>query len=95
MKKKNKGYYNKQAMSRCLSFISKSKTFFDLSIKFKDIFLFYIEKILNQKLNLNFYASEINKTKNSKQADFIPICYLINTCDYCIYQNNISYDMMI
>ena len=73
----------KQAMSRCLTF-SKSKTFFDLSIKFKDIFLFYIEKILNQKFYLNFYASEINKNKNLKQADFTPICYLINTCDYCI-----------
>ena len=73
----------KQAMSRCLTF-SKSKTFFDLSIKFKDIFLFYIEKILNQKFNLNFYSNEINKNKNLKQADFTPICYLINTCDYCI-----------
>ena len=73
----------KQAMSRCLTF-SKSKTFFDLSIKFKDIFLFYIEKILNQKFYLNFYSSEINKNKNLKQADFTPICYLINTCDYCI-----------
>ena len=67
----------------CLTF-SKSKTFFDLSIKFKDIFLFYIEKILNQKFNLNFYSNEINKNKNLKQADFTPICYLINTCDYCI-----------
>jgi len=73
----------KQAMSRCLTF-SKSKTFFDLSIKFKDIFLFYIQKILNQKFNLNFYSNEINKNKNLKQADFTPICYLINTCDYCI-----------
>ena len=73
----------KQAMSRCLTF-SKSKTFFDLSIKFKDIFLFYIEKILNQKFNLNFYSNEINKNKNLKQADFTPICYLVNTCDYCI-----------
>ena len=73
----------KQAMSRCLTF-SKSKTFFDLSIKFKDIFLYYIEKILNQKFNLNFYSNEINKNKNLKQADFTPICYLINTCDYCI-----------
>ena len=73
----------KQAMTRCLTF-SKSKTFFDLSIKFKDIFLFYIEKILNQKFNLNFYSNEINKNKNLKQADFTPICYLINTCDYCI-----------
>ena len=72
----------KQAMSRCLTF-SKSKTFFDLSIKFKDIFLFYIEKILNQKFYLNFYASEINKNKNLKQADFTPICFLLNTCDYC------------
>ena len=73
----------KQAMTRCLTF-SKSKTFYDLSIKFKDIFLFYIEKILNQKFNLNFYSNEINKNKNLKQADFTPICYLINTCDYCI-----------
>ena len=73
----------KQAMSRCLTF-SKSKTFFDLSIKFIDIFLFYIQKILNQKFNLNFYSNEINKNKNLKQADFTPICYLINTCDYCI-----------
>jgi len=76
-------------------FFFEVEDIFYLSIKFKDIFLFYIEKILNQKLNLNFYSSEINKTKNSKQADFTPICYLINTCDYCIYQNNISYDMMI
>ena len=73
----------KQAMSRCLTF-SKSKTFFDLCIKFKEIFLFYIEKILNQKFNLNFYGNEINKNKNLKQNDFTPICYLINTCDYCI-----------
>ena len=73
----------KQAMSRCLTF-SKSKTFFDLCIKFKEIFLFYIEKILNGKLNLNFYGNEINKNKNLKQNDFTPICYLINTCDYCI-----------
>ena len=73
----------KQAMSRCLTF-SKSKTFFDLTNEFKDIFLFYIEKILNQKFYLNFYSSEINKNKNLKQADFTPICYLINTCDYCI-----------
>ena len=70
-------------MSRCLTF-SKSKIFFDLSIKFKDIFLFYIQKILNQKFNLNFYSNEINKNKNLKQADLISICYLINTCDYCI-----------
>jgi hypothetical protein len=73
----------KQAMSRCLTF-SKSKTFFDLCIKFKEIFLFYIEKILNGKFNLNFYGNEINKNKNLKQNDFTPICYLINTCDYCI-----------
>ena len=73
----------KQAMSRCLTF-SKSKTFFDLCNKFKEIFLFYIEKILNQKFNLNFYSNEINKNKNLKQNDFTPICYLINTCDYCI-----------
>ena len=73
----------KQAMNRCLTF-SKSKTFFDLCIKFKEIFLFYIEKILNQKFNLNFYSNEINKNKNLKQNDFTPICYLINTCDYCI-----------
>ena len=73
----------KQAMSRCLTF-SKSKTFFDLCIKFKEIFLFYIEKILNQKFNLNFFSNEINKNKNLKQNDFTPICYLINTCDYCI-----------
>ena len=73
----------KQAMSRCLTF-SKSKTFFDLCIKFKEIFLFYIEKILNRKFNLNFYGNEINKNKNLKQNDFTPICYLINTCDYCI-----------
>ena len=73
----------KQAMSRCLTF-SKSKTFYDLSIKFKDIFLFYIDKILNQKFNLNFYSNEINKNKNLKSNDFTPICYLINTCDYCI-----------
>ena len=43
----------------------------------KDIFLFYIQKILNQKFNLNFYSNEINKNKNLKQADFISICYLI------------------
>ena len=49
-------------MSRCLTF-SKSKIFFDLSIKFKDIFLFYIQKILNQKFNLNFYSNEINNIK--------------------------------
>ena len=73
----------KQAMSRCLTF-SKSKTFFDLCIKFKEIFLFYIEKILNTKFTLNFYSNEINKNKNLKQNDFTPICYLINTCDYCI-----------
>jgi hypothetical protein len=73
----------KQAMSRCLTF-SKSKTFFDLCIKFKEIFLFYIEKILNTKFTLNFYSNEINKNKNLKQNDFNPICYLINTCDYCI-----------
>ena len=73
----------KQAMSRCLTF-SKSKTFYDLCIKFKEIFLFYIEKILNQKFNLNFYNNEINKNKNLKKDDFTPICYLINTCDYCI-----------
>jgi hypothetical protein len=73
----------KQAMTRCLTF-SKSKTFFDLCIKFKEIFLFYIEKILNQKFNLNFFSNEINKNKNLKQNDFTPICYLINTCDYCI-----------
>ena len=73
----------KQALPLCLTF-SKSKIFFDLSIKFKDIFLFYIQKILNQKFNLNFYSNEINKNKNLKQADFISICYLINTCDYCI-----------
>jgi hypothetical protein len=70
-------------MSRCLTF-SKSKTFFDLCIKFKEIFLFYIEKILNTKFTLNFYSNEINKNKNLKQNDFNPICYLINTCDYCI-----------
>ena len=73
----------KQAMSRCLTF-SKSKTFYDLCIKFKEIFLFYIEKILNQKSNLNFYNNEINKNKNLKSENFTPICYLINTCDYCI-----------
>ena len=73
----------KQAMSRCLTF-SKSKTFYDLCMQFKNIFLFYIQKILNQKFNLNFYSNEINKNKNLKQADFTPICYLINTCDYCI-----------
>ena len=73
----------KQAMSRCLTF-SKSKTFYDLCMQFKNIFLFYIENILNQKFNLNFYSNEINKNKNLKQNDFTPICYLINTCDYCI-----------
>ena len=73
----------KQAMSRCLTF-SKSKTFYDLCIKFKEIFLFYIEKILNQKFNLNFFRNEMNKNKNLKKDDFTPICYLINTCDYCI-----------
>ena len=52
----------KKAMSLCLT-ISKSKIFFDLSIKFKDIFLFYIQKILNQKFNLNFYSNEINNIK--------------------------------
>jgi len=52
----------KQAMFRCLTF-SKSKIFFDLSIKFKDIILFYIQKILNQKFNLIFYSNEINKIK--------------------------------
>ena len=70
-------------MSRCLAF-SKSKTFYDLSIKFKDIFSFYIKNILNIKFNLNYYSNEINKNKNLKQNDFTPICYLINTCDYCI-----------
>jgi hypothetical protein len=73
----------KQAMSRCLTF-SKSKTFFDLCIKFKEIFLFYIENILNRKFTLNFYGNEMNKNKNIKKDDFTPICYLINTCDYCI-----------
>jgi hypothetical protein len=52
----------KQAMSRYLTF-SKSKIFFDLSIKFKDIFLFNLKKILNQKFNFNFYSNEINKIK--------------------------------
>ena len=33
---------------------------------------------------MNFYSKEINKNKNLKQNDFTSICYLINTCDYCI-----------
>ena len=73
----------KQAMSRCLTF-SKSKTFLDLCMKFKEIFKYYNEEILKTKFNLNFYSQKNNENKNIKDEDIKNISYVINTCDYCI-----------
>ena len=73
----------KQAMNRCLTF-SKSKTFLDLCMKFKEIFKFYNEEILKTKFNLNFYSQKNNENKNIKDEDIKNISYIINTCDYCI-----------
>lgn len=96
----------KQAMNRCLTF-SKSKTFYDLSRKFKDVFAYYNEKILGPGNNkLKFPEKEKIKLLDD---DLKYICYIINTADYCIttinalvdslrdkieekYKNQISYD---
>jgi vacuolar protein sorting-associated protein 53 len=99
----------KQAMNRCLTF-SKSKTFYDLSRKFKDVFSYYNEKILGPGNNrLKFPDREKIKLFDE---DLKYICYIINTADYCIttinalvdslrdkieekYKNQICYDDVI
>jgi hypothetical protein len=68
----------KQAMNRCVTF-SKSKTFYDLSIKFKDIIKYYIDNLLSSKIKFN----DLSKVKLIDD-DLKIICYIINTCDYCM-----------
>ncbi len=73
----------KQAMNRCLTF-SKSKTFFDLTQKFKDIFKYYVDNILYNKIKYK----ELDKIKLIPD-DIKVICYVINTSDYFITTINV------
>lgn len=81
----------KQAMNRCLTF-SKSKTFFDLSKMFKEIFKYYTDSILNinkvqkfKELSKDFIIKDFSKEKERLSEEEIKhIAYIINTCDYCI-----------
>ena len=81
----------KQAMNRCLSF-SKSKTFFDLTRKFKEVFNYYNDKIL--------YANKIRTSQAEKEKlklndeDLKYVCYVINTSDYCITTVNSLVDSL-
>jgi len=81
----------KQAMNRCLSF-SKSKTFFDLTRKFKEVFNYYNEKIL--------YANKIRSSQLEKEKlklsdeDLKYVCFVINTSDYCITTVNSLVDSL-
>jgi hypothetical protein len=68
----------KQAMNRCVTF-SRSKTFYDLSVKFKDIVKYYIDNLLSAKLKFK----DMDKIKLIDD-DLKIICYMINTSDYCI-----------
>jgi len=81
----------KQAMNRCLSF-SKSKTFFDLTKKFKDVFDYYNDKILYGNKIKALY-SEKEKLKLSDE-DLKYVCYVINTSDYCISTVNSLIDSL-
>jgi hypothetical protein len=68
----------KQAMNRCVTF-SRSKTFYDLSLKFKDIIKYYIDNLLSAKLKFK----DLDKVKLIDD-DLKIICFMINTSDYCI-----------
>jgi predicted transcriptional regulator len=82
----------KQAMNRCLTF-SKSKTFYDLARKFKDVFEYYNDKILlHPKIRSNMNL-EKEKMKLSEE-DIKLVCYIINTSDYCITTVNALIDSL-
>ncbi len=91
----------KQAMNRCLTF-SKSKTFFDLSKVFKNVFRYYTDNVLfiNNK-NSKFrelskeYFKDFAKEKDKISEDDIKnTAYIINTCDYCITTINALVDSL-
>lgn len=74
----------KQAMNRCLTF-SKSKTFYDLCLRFKEIFKFYNETILKSKFSMNILQNNNSQSLIIlKENDIKAISYVINTSDYCI-----------
>jgi len=91
----------KQAMNRCLTF-SKSKTFFDLSKIFKNVFRYYTDNVLfiNNK-NPKYrelskeYFKDIAKEKDKiSDEDLKYTAYIINTCDYCITTINALVDSL-
>ena len=91
----------KQAMNRCLTF-SKSKTFFDLTKMFKDIFKYYTDNILFINKSPKFreiskdYLKDLVKEKDNKltEEDIKYTAYIINTCDYCITTINALIDSL-
>jgi hypothetical protein len=81
----------KQAMNRCLTF-SKSKTFFDLSRKFKDVFGYYNDRILGAG-NSRLKFQEKDKVRLPDE-ELKYVCYNINTADYCITTINALVDSL-
>jgi hypothetical protein len=91
----------KQAMNRCLTF-SKSKTFFDLSKIFKNVFRYYTDKVLfiNNKnpkfreLSKEYFKDFAKEKDKISDEDLKYTAYIINTCDYCITTINALVDSL-
>ena len=84
----------KQAMNRCLTF-SKSKTFYDLTRKFKDVFEYYNDRILfNNKIRINAMSITEKEKIKLNEEDLKFICHIINTSDYCITTINALVDSL-